>query len=126
QLTVHDVDAGQAHFQAVAPAALVGGYGSFSSDSTSGAWSYTLDQAKADPLTAGQLVHDSLTVTSADGSASQTITVDITGSNDAAIGRASCREKTAVTADGGAAKNTPGETRRERPPAEHTRSTHQA
>src|SRR5438067_1171554 len=74
---------------------------------TTGAWSYTLNQALADPLTAGQIVHDHLVVTSFDGTATHDIDVTITGSNDNAtittsvsednavleIGRASCRER---------------------------------
>ena len=46
---------------------------------------FTLDQGKADALTAGQQVIQSLNVQSADGTANQTITVNITGSNDAAV-----------------------------------------
>ena len=55
-------------------------YGNFTFDPTTGAWGYTLDQSKAEPLNAGQHVTDTLTVTSFDGTASQTITVTITGS----------------------------------------------
>ena len=76
QLTVHDVDSGQAVFQAPTAASLVGTYGNFTFNATTGVWGYTLDQAKADPLTAGQHVTDTLTVTSFDGTASQTIAVD--------------------------------------------------
>jgi VCBS repeat-containing protein len=85
QLTVADADHGQSGFRSVAATALVGAYGNFTLDSTTGAWSFTLDQAKADPLVAGQHVTDTLTVTSLDGTASQTITVDIAGSNDAPV-----------------------------------------
>src|SRR5256886_5755016 len=49
---------------------------------TTGSWTYTLDQSLADPLTAGQVVHDHLVVTSFDGTASHDIDVTITGSND--------------------------------------------
>ncbi len=73
QLTVHDVDSGENHFQR-RPAALAGNYGTFTFNTTTGAWTYTLDQTKADPLTAGQHVTDTLTVTSADGTAPQTST----------------------------------------------------
>ncbi|WP_456835936.1 VCBS domain-containing protein [Bradyrhizobium sp. USDA 4519] len=41
-----------------------------------------LDQSKADHLTDGQHVTDTLTVASFDGTASQPIVVNITGSND--------------------------------------------
>ena len=85
QLTVMDADHGQAAFQAVAAAALVGSYGNFTFDSSTGVWSYTLDQAKADPLTDGQHVTDQLTVKSVDGTASQVIAVNIYGSNDAPV-----------------------------------------
>ncbi|MBS0477544.1 MAG: VCBS domain-containing protein, partial [Proteobacteria bacterium] len=81
-LTVHDVDSGEAVFQ---PAANINGtYGTFAFDATTGVWSYTLDNTRGatQALTQGQLVSDSLTVTSADGTASQVITVQITGAND--------------------------------------------
>jgi len=85
QLTVTDADHGENRFQPVAAAALTGSYGKFTFDSSTGAWTYTLDQAKADPLIAGEPATDALTVTSLDGTASQTITVDITGANDAPV-----------------------------------------
>jgi VCBS repeat-containing protein len=84
-LSVHDVDTGENHFAAVPAASLTGAYGNFTFDSASGAWTYALDQAKADALTAGQQVTDALAVSSLDGSASQAITVNITGSNDAPV-----------------------------------------
>ncbi len=84
-LTAHDVDAGQAAFQAVAPANLVGNYGNFTFNASTGAWGYTLDHAKADVLTSGQVVHDTLQVTSADGTSSQTIDVTVTGTAEAGI-----------------------------------------
>lgn len=79
-LTVTDVDAGEARFQT--PDVLSGDHGSFTFDATSGAWTYTLNQDLADPLNAGQIVHDTLLVTSLDGTASQTIDVAIHGAND--------------------------------------------
>ncbi|WP_240988361.1 VCBS domain-containing protein, partial [Cupriavidus taiwanensis] len=84
-LTVTDVDSGEAHFAAVPPDSLVGQYGTFTFNSTTGAWTYTLDNSKADALIAGQQVSDALTVSSADQSAQQTITVNIVGANDAVI-----------------------------------------
>src|SRR5437660_8317458 len=54
QLTVHDVDRGENHFQAVAPASLIGTYGTYTFDPTTGVWGYTLNQSLADPLIAGQ------------------------------------------------------------------------
>jgi VCBS repeat-containing protein len=81
-LTVQDVDAGESHFQA--PSSLAGTYGDFTFDATTGEWTYTLNHAKADPLAEGQTAHDYLTVTSADGTANDTITITIKGTNDAA------------------------------------------
>ncbi|MFS8974061.1 VCBS domain-containing protein [Cupriavidus necator] len=110
KLTVSDVDAGEAHFAAVTPASLTGQYGTFTFDSNTGAWTYTLDNSKADALGAGQQVSDSLTVASADQTAQQTITVNITGSNDHATITASISEDTSVTEAGGAANAVPGDT----------------
>ncbi|WP_063771671.1 beta strand repeat-containing protein [Cupriavidus necator] len=108
-LTISDVDAGEAHFSAVLPGSLAGKYGSFTFDSNTGAWSYTLDNSKADALTAGQQVSDSLTVVSADQTAQQTITVNITGANDYATITASGSEDTSVTEAGGAANGVLGD-----------------
>src|SRR5205823_14642881 len=41
QLTVHDVDTGEDHF--ATPASLAGTYGTFTFNTTSGAWRYTHD-----------------------------------------------------------------------------------
>ncbi len=81
-LTVTDVDAGQAAFQT--PASLTGTYGTFTFNASTGAWTYSLNNTlpAVQALTAGQVVHDTLTVTSADGSASQVINVTVTGAND--------------------------------------------
>ncbi|WP_217578042.1 VCBS domain-containing protein [Mesorhizobium sp. GbtcB19] len=83
QLLITDPDAGQNHFQM--PPSLQGAYGTFTFDATSGVWTYALNQALADPLTQGQHVTDTLTVKSADGTASYNIVVNITGTNDAAV-----------------------------------------
>ncbi|WP_206192967.1 VCBS domain-containing protein, partial [Vibrio gigantis] len=80
QLTVSDVDDGEAVFQE--PASLEGTYGTFTFNASTGAWTYTLDESKADALNANDAATDSLVVTSKDGTASETITVNITGSND--------------------------------------------
>ncbi|WP_439672502.1 RTX toxin exported protein [Cupriavidus necator] len=109
KLTVTDVDAGEAHFAAVAPDSLVGQYGTFAFDSNTGAWTYTLDNTMADALIAGQQVSDSLTVASADHTAQQTITVNITGANDYATITASASEDTSVTEAGGAGNAIPGD-----------------
>ena len=84
KLAVSDVDTGEAHFQV--PASLAGAFGNFSFDAATGAWGYTLDNssAKVQALTASDVVHDTLTVISADGTATQLIDVTIGGTNDAA------------------------------------------
>jgi VCBS repeat-containing protein len=82
-LTVTDVDSGEAAFQAPDFASLQGTYGTFTFNATTGAWSYALDQAKADSIATGQSKADTLTVTSLDGTASFDIVVNIAGTNDA-------------------------------------------
>ena len=84
-LTVTDPNTGENSFQAVAPASLEGAYGNFTFDSATGAWTYTLDAAKADVLKDGEVKTETLTVTSLDGTATETITVTVTGTNDAAV-----------------------------------------
>ena len=85
-LTVTDPDAGENQFQAPAPASLTGTYGTFTFTALTGLWGYTLNNAAANVqgLITGQSVTDSLTVTSLDGSDSETIIVTIGGANDAA------------------------------------------
>ncbi|WP_172203783.1 S-layer family protein, partial [Niveibacterium sp. COAC-50] len=85
-VTVSDADAGQSSFQAVAPASLSGTYGTFTFNAATGAWTYALDNTKAatQALTNGQIVHDTLTVTSLDGTATKAIDVTVTGANDTA------------------------------------------
>src|SRR5206468_3931533 len=80
QLTIVDPDSGEAHV--VAQSNVHGSYGDFTIDAN-GAWSYTGNGAH-DELTAGQQVQDQFTVTSQDGTATGTVTVTITGTNDAA------------------------------------------
>ncbi|WP_426437758.1 nidogen-like domain-containing protein [Bradyrhizobium genosp. P] len=84
-LTVHDIDAGEAVFRPVASAALTGAYGNFTFDASTGAWTYTLDSARADSLSGGQVVHEQLTVTSFDGTAQRVIDVTVTGFNEAPV-----------------------------------------
>ena len=83
-LTVDDVDTGQAKFQSVAAEALNGKYGAFSFNPDTGVWSYTLDNAAAQELGQGVTETESLTVTSFDGTATETISVIVAGVNDAA------------------------------------------
>ena len=79
QLNVTDVD-GAASF--VAQSGTAGLYGSFSIDAT-GAWTYAMGAAH-DEFVAGQNYSDSFTVATADGT-TQVVTVNIAGSNDAAV-----------------------------------------
>ena len=84
-LTVNDVDSGEALLQT--PSSLSGTYGSFALDTATGVWTYTLDNTKVatQALTEGQAVTDQLAVTSQDGTGTQTVTVTITGVNDAPV-----------------------------------------
>ncbi len=87
KLTVSDADDGEAVFTAPALASLTGTYGTFTFVAATGAWTYTLNNALAttQALNAGDPASDSLTVYSADATASHTITVNITGANDVAV-----------------------------------------
>ena len=111
KLTVTDVEAGQSTFKAPAAASLKGTYGSFTFNASTGQWTYALDNSRAatQGLAQGVKVHDTLTVTSADGTATKTIDVTITGSNDAATITASGQQDTAVVEAGGVANGTPGD-----------------
>lgn len=86
-LDILDVDAGQAVFQSPTSAALAGVYGAFSFVNSTGVWSYLLNNNDADTqaLGVGQLATDHLLVTSWDGTDSHTITVTISGANDAPL-----------------------------------------
>ena len=83
-LTVTDPDAGEDALQAVTQLGD-SGHGTF--DVTAGGWTYTL--ANGDPavqaLAEGATLTDTITVSSVDGTASQVITVTITGTNDVPI-----------------------------------------
>lgn len=84
QLLVSDVDSGEALLQPVA-AGTAGdnGYGAFSVVAD-GQWSYALDNDNpvVQALGLGETLTDTITVTSADGTASETITVTIAGAFD--------------------------------------------
>src|SRR5439155_905291 len=88
---------------------LAGTYGSYTFNPTTGGWGYTLSQSLADPLTAGQVVHDHLIVTSFDDTATHDLDVTITGSNDNATISVSASEDTAVVEAGGVANATLGD-----------------
>jgi VCBS repeat-containing protein len=101
-LAVADPDAAQSAFREVLTANLAGTYGKFSFEASNGVWTYTLDNSKVatEALAGGQIVHDTLTVSSLDGSANQVINVTITGANDGPIAHddaATTRENTLVT-----------------------------
>ncbi|MDP3078720.1 VCBS domain-containing protein [Bradyrhizobium sp.] len=80
-LTVQDADSGESYFQAVAPTALVGTYGDFTFDHTTGDWTYALVHVRVDGLAAGEVQYDTLMVTSADGT-TQDIVVTVNGANE--------------------------------------------
>ncbi|WP_169805040.1 beta strand repeat-containing protein, partial [Variovorax boronicumulans] len=85
-LTIADVDAGQSNFAPQASTAGGNGYGSFTL-AANGAWTYTANnsQAAIQQLGAGQSISDSFTAVSSDGTASQVVTVTITGTNDVPV-----------------------------------------
>ncbi|QCJ85430.1 beta strand repeat-containing protein [Bradyrhizobium sp. WBAH23] len=103
QLTIVDPDTGEAHV--VAQSNVHGTYGDFAVDAN-GAWSYTGNGAHNE-LTAGQQVQDQFTVTSQDGTASGTVTVTITGTNDTAT--VSSDSKSVTEGDTASALNTSGQ-----------------
>ncbi len=84
QLVVSDVDHGEALVRAQSN--IAGNYGSFSI-AADGNWTYALSNGASNVQTLGQSQHvsDSFTVTSADGTATQQVSVDIAGSNDAPV-----------------------------------------
>ncbi|MFN1549160.1 VCBS domain-containing protein [Vibrio natriegens] len=85
QLTVQDVDSGEAAFTPITDVTSDSGYGHFSL-SADGQWQYHADnnQPAIQQLAAGEPLTDSITVTSVDGT-THTISVTIEGTNDAPI-----------------------------------------
>ncbi|WP_275574631.1 VCBS domain-containing protein, partial [Shewanella sp. POL2] len=81
QLTISDPDVGQDHF--TAQPHVAGSYGTFSLDAD-GQWHYSADnsQSAVQQLKAGETLTDSLTVQSVGGT-THTVTVTLTGTNDA-------------------------------------------
>ncbi|AFM24648.1 VCBS domain-containing protein [Desulfomonile tiedjei] len=79
-LTVSDVDSAE---QFVAVTNVVGTYGTFSLN-TDGTWTYTMDNDLVQGLSEGQPATESFDVSSADGTP-HTVTITITGVNDAAV-----------------------------------------
>lgn len=84
-LAVADRDIADLGFQAATAAALVGTYGDFTFNEATGEWTYALrnGDANVQALDDGDDVTDTLTIWSADGSASETITVHVHGADDA-------------------------------------------
>ncbi|MGC5198362.1 VCBS domain-containing protein, partial [Aphanothece microscopica] len=84
-LAVVDPDAGEARF--ATPASLDGLYGTFTFDALTGAWTYDLNDSETAvrQLAGGETLQDTIGVHSYDGSASERITVTITGVNDDAV-----------------------------------------
>ncbi len=82
QLEVGDRDTADVGF--ATPVTLQGTYGSFTFNTSSGEWTYELNNSAANvqALNAGQIVFDKVTIKSADGSASTDITVTINGQNE--------------------------------------------
>lgn len=80
-----DVDGDDAGLLKFSVANGQGTYGTLTIDETTGQYAYVLDNTKADSLNEGQKVKETFTVMVKDGhggSASQEITVNITGAND--------------------------------------------
>ncbi|MBI3496133.1 MAG: tandem-95 repeat protein [Proteobacteria bacterium] len=80
QLNVADVDHGQAHVQASTVETAEGTF----TIGTDGQWNFAVNAANADVqgLAEGEHLTKSFEVKSADGTATQTVTVEITGAND--------------------------------------------
>ena len=83
-LSISDADNGQSSF--TAQASYAGAYGTFTL-AANGAWTYSADngQTAIQQLGDGQSLTDSFTAVAKDGTASQTVTVTIHGSNDAPV-----------------------------------------
>jgi len=84
--TVADTDTGQATFTAVSSAAnSVSGYGTYTI-TDAGVWAYTLTDSNSavQALALAATMSDTFVVTSSDAGTSQTVTITITGINDAA------------------------------------------
>ena len=99
-VTSTDVDGEDNKFTAVtAPASVSGTYGSLTI-TEDGAWTYSLDNSNAtvNALGQGATLTDSLTIQTADGTA-ETITITITGANDAATFSGPDTRSGAVTED---------------------------
>jgi VCBS repeat-containing protein len=102
-LSVADTDRAENVFKAASANDLLGAYGSFVFNQTSGAWSFALDNAAAQQMQTGESGEQQLTVTSLDGSATQTIKVTVQGAQDVAV--ISGLATSSVTEDGALSAN---------------------
>ena len=93
-LTNDDVDSAETF---VAQTGTAGAYGTFSID-TAGAWTYTADSAHNE-FVAGTTYTDTFTVAAADGTLTS-VTVNILGTNDAAVLSADVRNLTEANSGG--------------------------
>ena len=84
QLIVQDPDIDQGRFFVPSSTELVGAFGVFTFDATTGYWSYNLSNTlpAVQTLGANQRLFDHLEVTSLDGSATEIITVEILGTDE--------------------------------------------
>lgn len=80
----NDIDAGETGFAAGTATMKVGTYGNFTLNTTTGAWTYTLDNSKTivQQLKANEAVTDTWQLTSKDGTKAN-LTVDVIGADDA-------------------------------------------
>jgi VCBS repeat-containing protein len=83
-LSVIDVDSGEADFS-TRTSGLNGKYGTFTFNAKTGEWTYQASAQKVQFLAEGQTVTETLTVSSSDGTARETIEVKISGTNDAPV-----------------------------------------
>jgi len=118
-LTVNDADDGENVFKPVVVDQetgidpRVGAYGSFTFDDSTGEWTFEGDNDATQHLGAGDTAEQSLTVSSLDGTATQTITVTITGTNDVPVASAATNsvvEDATITGNVSANDDDAGET----------------
>ncbi|QAR33327.1 retention module-containing protein [Geovibrio thiophilus] len=81
QVTIEDIDEGESFFR---PSELTGEYGSFVLDAN-GNWTYTLNNDVVQSLPEGATLTESFEVVSLDGTATETVTITITGTNDVPV-----------------------------------------
>ncbi|WP_439150766.1 VCBS domain-containing protein, partial [Sulfitobacter sp.] len=103
-LSVADVDQGEAVF--VAQTDTLGTYGSFSI-ATDGTWRYSADntQSAIQSLRVDATLTEIFTVSSFDGTASETVTITITGTNDSPLITTAAGEDTGAVVEAGSLDN---------------------